>query len=356
MTKQKYPRYTALVDRMALILLVMCVLIYLSGRFIGFTRTLFILADGYNITADIVFLLIDCVVNIVIMCIVPIKVFNYFHWNAFREKCMPVEQKILSRDLIAPVFILGLCLTYVVALINNYIGGVIKFADLTGLGEEYLFLSGMKYGYQIIIYLISIAVIPAIVEELVFRKTFCDALAPYGAKTAIIITSVLFALMHRDFARVIFTFVMGVFCSWLYIGTKNIKIPMLLHFLNNLLAGIETVIWYRVSQEAYSTVVIARFILFAIISVACFVYIMSKREGQKYALIRELRESGEYDAYIEKKAKYKRYIEMLPDENGEEVQSLSVGERIKGFFTPLTVVFIVLIIIQMFYHLSFRLV
>jgi hypothetical protein len=225
-----------------------------------------------------------------------------------------------------------------------------------GLGEDYLFLSGMKYGYQIVIYIISLAVIPDIFEELVFRKTLCDALAPYGPKTAILVTSILFSLMHTDFSRILHTFVMGLFCAWLYIGTKNIKIPMLLHFLNNLFAGIETVIAYRVSTDAAATFMTGRFFIFLIVSVVCFVRLRKMRQNQLLSSVREARENSEYEAYIEKKRKYANYIEMLPDENGEEVTSLSKKERISGFFSPAMIAFIILTVIQMFYWLSFKLV
>ena len=62
------------------------------------------------------------------------------------------------------------------------------------------------------------------------------------------------------------------------------------------------------------------------------------------------------NGYIEKKRKYANYIEMLPDENGEEVTSLSKQDKISGFFSPAMILFIVLVIIQMFYWLSFELV
>ena len=354
MTKQNKSRYTSLMNRIALILLVCCLLIYFSGRVLNFTRSLIIMAEGYNIVADVIFLLLGCVSDFLVIYFVPVRIFKYFQQNSFREKNMPVERKIISDDIILPVFLLGLSLTFIGYVVNST--AVNALTDYVGFGEDYLFLSGMKYGYQIVIYMISIAVLPAVFEELVFRKTLCDALAPYGPKTAILVTSILFSLMHTNFSRIFHTFIMGFFCAWLYIGTKNIKWAMLLHFFNNLFSGVEVVIAYRVSSDAAVAFHILRFFAFVVIAIVCFIKLKNKRQEQRLLEVREAREMNAYEAYLEKKRKYANHIEMLPDENGEEVISLSKQDKIKGFFSPLMIVFVVATLIQMYYYLTFLLV
>lgn len=354
MKKQSPSRYSSLINRIALTLLVSCILIYFLGRIFSFSKWLTIAVGGYTIIADIIFLTLECVVTFLVVYFIPVKIFDYMQGNSFKEKCIPVPKSILSKDLILPVFALGLCAQFVGYAINSTIVGA--FTEYTGFGDEYVFFSGMKHGYQIVIYIISIAVIPAIFEELIFRKTFCDALAPYGPKTAIFVTSILFSLMHTSFERIFHTFICGLFCSWLYIGTKNIKLPMLLHFLNNFFAAIEVVLWYRVSEDAYSTARVARLVISLVVSIVCFIYLRAKRREQLDAERREAKSSDTYDEYLEKKKKYAHYTEMLPDENGEEVVSLSTKQKISGFFSPAMIAFIVAIFIQMCYYLSFELV
>jgi membrane protease YdiL (CAAX protease family) len=312
------------------------------------------MAQGYNIVADVIFLLLGCVSDFLVIYFIPVRIFKYFQRNSFKEKNMPVERKIISEGMIPLLFLLGLSLTYIGYIVNAT--AVNSLTDYVGFGEDYLFLSGMKYGYQIVIFMISIAVLPAIFEELVFRKTLCDALAPYGPKTAIIVTSVLFSLMHTNFSRILHTFIMGFFCAWLYIGTKNIKWAMLLHFFNNLFSGIETVIAYRVSTNAAINFNGIRLLAFIVIAIVCFIKLKNKRQEQCLSEVREARENGEYEEYLEKKRKYANHIEMLPDEEGNEVLSLSKQDKIKGFFSPLMIAFIVAVLIQMYYYLTFLLV
>ena len=351
MTKQSISRYSSLMSRIALVLMLQCLLMYFCGRVFNFTRALFIAADGYNITADIIFLVLDCIVSCIIY-LVPVKVFDYFQRNSFREKNMPVKKEIISNDMIPIVTTLGICTGTVAYVINDF--AVNAVADYTGFGDDYLFLSGFKYGYQIVIYFIIIAVIPAICEELLFRKVLCDALEPYGPKTAIIVTSVLFSLMHTSFSRVLHTLVIGFFCAWIYVGTKNIKIPILIHFTHNALSVINTVLQYKVSVDVASVFFTLRFFAFAVISVVCFVKLKNIRKEQ--LLERASQQNEVYDSYHENKQKYANHIEMLPDENGNEVLSLSKQEKIRGFFSPMMIVFIVLVLIQMIYWMSFLLV
>lgn len=353
MIKQSYGKYQSLMNRIAIMLFISCFVMYFCGRVVDFSKWLFYAAGGYSIISDLTFLLIDCITHC-LMFFIPIKVFDYYQKNSFKEKHLPVKKEILSKDLILPVFFLGLAGTFVIAIFNN-LGYDILF-EYSNNGEEYLWYTGLEHPYQIVIYIISTALIPAVMEELVFRKKICDALSPYGEKTAIIISSVLFALMHTTFYKLIFTFVGGIFFGWLYLGTKNIKIPMALHFANNFLAAIETILYYKVSKDAYISAVALRLLVSIAVSIFMFIHIREKRQHALSELYKKARENGEYEEIVEKNKKYKDYIEMLPDENGEEVISLSKRERIKGFFSPVMIAFVVCTIIQMFYFLSFDLV
>jgi hypothetical protein len=162
--------------------------------------------------------------------------------------------------------------------------------------------------------------------------------------------------MHTDFTRIAHTFITGLFCGWLYIGTKNLKLSVFLHFLNNLFAAIETIIAYRASNTTVITFLRLRFLIFLIVGIVMFVRLYKMRQREVLGIVRKARENGEYEAFLEKKKKYINYIEMLPDENGEEVISLSAKERISGFFSPAMIVFVVAVFIQMLYYISFSLV
>jgi tetratricopeptide (TPR) repeat protein/membrane protease YdiL (CAAX protease family) len=79
-------------------------------------------------------------------------------------------------------------------------------------------------------------VLPAVGEELVFRGFLGRGLvARYGAFQGVLFTSVLFGLFHVDPVRIATATVFGVAVHVVYLTTRTLWAPMLLHFLNNAL-------------------------------------------------------------------------------------------------------------------------
>lgn len=93
----------------------------------------------------------------------------------------------------------------------------------------------------IIINMILSTVTGPIAEEFIFRGLLLNRLIK---KTnmwgGIIISSVLFSVFHMDFDILIGTFLFGIIASLLYLKTKNLLVPILLHMLHNSIVFIET--------------------------------------------------------------------------------------------------------------------
>ncbi len=84
---------------------------------------------------------------------------------------------------------------------------------------------------------IVIAVLPAIGEELVFRGMIGRGLmARWGLVPAILITSVMFGLVHMHPAHVIAVIPLGMFMHYVYFITRSFWAPVLVHFMNNAFA------------------------------------------------------------------------------------------------------------------------
>ena len=81
---------------------------------------------------------------------------------------------------------------------------------------------------------LSVCVLPAIFEELLFRGLIQRALSPYGAWFSIVVTSALFALLHSDLSQLPAIFALSLFLGYVYAFTKNLSYSVLLHFANNL--------------------------------------------------------------------------------------------------------------------------
>ena len=79
--------------------------------------------------------------------------------------------------------------------------------------------------------LISIALIPAIVEEIFFRGLLFRSLG--GKWRAILVSAACFGLLHMNFNQMSYAFIMGIFFGWIVWKTGNLMTTMVIHGLFN---------------------------------------------------------------------------------------------------------------------------
>ena len=97
-----------------------------------------------------------------------------------------------------------------------------------------------ELNFEFLIRAVPALIIAPFFDELIFRKIFIDNLSKlYSVKNAIIFSSICFSLYHLpNFSNLIPTFLLGLVAGYLYIKSKKIIIPMIFHFLCNLIVGL----------------------------------------------------------------------------------------------------------------------
>ncbi len=101
------------------------------------------------------------------------------------------------------------------------------------------------------ILLFTLAVAPAVGEEIVFRGIIGRGmLARYGLVGGIALTSLLFAVVHLEPAQSAGVFTIGVVMHVAYLATRSFWVPMLIHFLNNSLPVLMVTAAMAVQQDA----------------------------------------------------------------------------------------------------------
>ena len=118
------------------------------------------------------------------------------------------------------------------SIIINYISLIVQAM----LGVE--FSGGMQTGTRystlgMVMLFISIAIIPAIIEEFAIRGVVMQPLLKYGEKFAILTSALFFSLLHGNMFQIPYTFVGGLILGYLMIKTKSMWPPIILHFVNN---------------------------------------------------------------------------------------------------------------------------
>jgi uncharacterized protein len=99
-------------------------------------------------------------------------------------------------------------------------------------------MSSLKTGSQFFVAIFIIAFLPALFEELFFRGVVQNLFVRWWKKPllAIIVTSILFSLIHASYYLFLSRLVLGFVLGMLFYYSKNIWINVFAHFANNLLA------------------------------------------------------------------------------------------------------------------------
>lgn len=141
---------------------------------------------------------------------------------------------------------IGLSIPFIVAGMV-FINLCSEFLDLAdNLQETFLAMSRNVFG------ILSITVMAALVEELLFRGAIQGYLLQKGMKPlhTILISSAIFGLIHMNPIQIPFAFAVGLIFGWLYYRTGSLVPGIIGHFLNNSIACIQMA---TMSKEEFNT-------------------------------------------------------------------------------------------------------
>lgn len=88
---------------------------------------------------------------------------------------------------------------------------------------------------KILLYnIIPIGIISPIIEEYIFRGVIFNKLKTFNSKkTSIIITTIIFSIMHFELSQIIYTLIVGYYLTYLYSETNNLKTSIISHMVIN---------------------------------------------------------------------------------------------------------------------------
>lgn len=95
--------------------------------------------------------------------------------------------------------------------------------------------SGTYPFYMLLVNVIFTAILPGLCEEVAHRGLVLHGLSPLGWKRAVIISGLLFGLMHMNIEQFFYATIIGLFVGWLSVGCGSIFPAIIVHFLNNFL-------------------------------------------------------------------------------------------------------------------------
>lgn len=103
--------------------------------------------------------------------------------------------------------------------------------------------------YEWVIQFIVICLVPGFCEEFLFRGAILTNLLPFGRSNAILMSALLFSLMHQNPSQFFYAFVAGIVLGVLYERTGSIWPGTVLHICNNFVSVGEAILPYGLAND-----------------------------------------------------------------------------------------------------------
>lgn len=128
----------------------------------------------------------------------------------------------------------------------------------------------------IILYVLSVAVAPAFIEEIVFRGIVMQSLRRFGDMFAIVASAFAFGVFHMNLIQIPYSFIYGLCIGYLVIRTGSLWVGIIMHFVNNGSAVIMEYAFAGMSYESMYLVNSVYNLVCVILSVAAIIYVVLK--------------------------------------------------------------------------------
>lgn len=180
---------------------------------------------------DFTELLPVAMLNAVFMQLCFVVIFFVFN---HKRKINFISATKLDKKFNLSAFAVALCLGFAVMWFSSPLVTLIE-QGLTALGFNLTQDLGFKLDNAgtIIFALLFIGILPAFIEEFIFRGAVLQGLRKHGDWFAIIASALLFMLMHGSIQQSIYQFGFGLLAGWLVVKTGSIWVTIAMHALNN---------------------------------------------------------------------------------------------------------------------------
>ena len=189
------------------------------------------IGGGAPPTSSVIWQWIDYVVYLisyVLVFAVPLII-----WFAFKNNEKTTDYFYINRKPSFSLTVMGctiiLAINYFCVIFEEF-GGIIfgKIGILSSfvpeIGDDLV---------SNVLYFIILVVAPAVLEEFCYRGVICGRLARYNRTAAVLVSAILFSLMHQSLDQIPFAFLAGLLLGYLYLRTKSIWTCVIIHAANN---------------------------------------------------------------------------------------------------------------------------
>lgn len=199
------------------------------------------------------------------------------------KRTTKLETLDFSGPVSTPLMLSATAVGFFVCLVGNYLSSIfLTYTEALGFeltAPEFQVPSDF---FGRIVYLVSVAIVPALVEEFAVRGAVLQPLRRYGDKFAIIASALIFSILHGNLVQAPFAFVAGLGIGYAVCITNSLWTGVLIHFCNNLYSVITAFMVEDIANEEllnriYMIVLVMLYIV-SILGSVIFVMLKEKRK------------------------------------------------------------------------------
>lgn len=122
-----------------------------------------------------------------------------------------------------------------------------------------------------VLQILGYVVFPALFEEFAYRGVVLQSLRRYGDWFAILISALLFGLLHGNIVQIPFAFLVGILLGWCTVVSGTMWVGIAIHFGNNLLSSLQTILQTAYGETAAYAATAAMMLCLFVLGIICFV-------------------------------------------------------------------------------------
>ena len=200
--------------------------------------------------------------------------FDFKFRNVIRQNVM----LIITIMLIVTPFVAMITQLNLSIKTPNWVNQIDEQTNLTIIA-----LLKMDFILDLIFNLLVIAIIPALGEELLFRGYLQQKVIKWirSPNIGIIITAILFSIIHFQFSGLIPRFILGALLGYIFYWSSNLWIPIIAHFVNNAQVLVISYVYKDINNSFVSTDIDVASGLFSFFGASLLLYVFYKTSNLK---------------------------------------------------------------------------
>ena len=178
--------------------------------------------------------LFNVITQIVILFALSVFLFNALTKNKLRDTFKFFGYKKISAKAVLISIGIGVIVYFLNVFVATFFNVLLAFFGYSSTSSS-ITLSSYPFWLFLVNVLVS-AVLPGICEETAHRGLLLKGLSGHGQRFALIMSSLLFGLMHMNIDQFFYATLIGILVGYLALICDSIYPAMIIHFMNNFLS------------------------------------------------------------------------------------------------------------------------